>query len=67
MKPYFTITSLFSFPGVILRLKPLFVLKTDDLYEDEKWWVLEGEEDDEEAGHKGSASIPMTHADNGTR
>ena len=46
----------------MLRLKPFSVLKTEELYEDEKWWLIEEEE---EEGHKGSVTIPM--ADNGAR
>nr|AAK50057.2 Rh-like protein [Carcinus maenas] len=48
--------------GFVLRLGPLSVLTTEELYEDEKWWIMESEEDE---GHKGSVSIPM--ADNGAR
>nr|AEA41159.1 Rh-like protein [Metacarcinus magister] len=48
--------------GIVLRLKPLALLKTEELYEDEKWWIMEAEEDE---GHKGSVTIPM--ADNGAR
>ncbi|KAG0724395.1 Ammonium transporter Rh type B-B [Chionoecetes opilio] len=48
--------------GLVLRLKPFMVLKTEELYEDEKWWIMEEEE---EEGHKGSVTIPM--ADNGAR
>ncbi|XP_063869469.1 ammonium transporter Rh type B-like [Scylla paramamosain] len=48
--------------GFILRLSPLSVLKTEELYEDEKWWIMETEDDE---GHKGSVTIPM--ADNGAR
>ncbi|XP_071547960.1 ammonium transporter Rh type B-like isoform X2 [Panulirus ornatus] len=53
--------------GLILRLKPFASLKTDDLYEDSKYWVLEEcEEEEYEGHHKSSVTIPMnTAADNG--
>lgn len=51
--------------GLILRLRPFATLKTDELYEDETYWLVEAEEDEHEA-HK-TISIPMNDAaDNGT-
>ncbi|XP_045594007.1 ammonium transporter Rh type A [Procambarus clarkii] len=52
--------------GLILRLKPFASLKTDELYEDEKYWLLEEGEEEEDA-HKATVNIPMhSGADNGT-
>ncbi|XP_071547962.1 ammonium transporter Rh type B-like [Panulirus ornatus] len=56
--------------GLILRLKPFAALKTDELYEDSKYWVLEENEEEEEYEEvrlKSIVNIPMdTSAENGT-
>ncbi|KAK4300275.1 hypothetical protein Pmani_027519 [Petrolisthes manimaculis] len=47
--------------GLVLRLPIFNLLKTDELYEDAKYWLMEEGEDEE--GRDGSVSLPM--ADNG--
>ncbi|XP_047487124.1 ammonium transporter Rh type B-like [Penaeus chinensis] len=50
--------------GFLLRPEIWGRLRTDDLYEDEKYWIIEGEEEEHQMS---SVHIPMTSpADNGT-
>ncbi|KAK3851468.1 hypothetical protein Pcinc_041889 [Petrolisthes cinctipes] len=45
--------------GLVLRLPIFNLLKTDELYDDSKYWILEEGEGEDEEGRGGSVSLPM--------
>ncbi|RXG70125.1 hypothetical protein Avbf_07441 [Armadillidium vulgare] len=47
--------------GLILKIGPLQELHTDDLYEDEKYWILEEEEEKEGSEFEGMAMSDNHH------
>ena len=57
-------TNLNVFPGFILKIDAFNELRTEDLYEDELYWLMEeGEEEDNHVASitSGDSGIPMHH------